>query len=349
MILKASTRLLQQAIQHWYMVHRRPMPWRLPLGQKRNPWHVMLSEMMLQQTTVATVKGYFDTFIHRWPTVEDMAKSPLEDVLTAWSGLGYYARARNLYKACHDIMNHHHGMIPDTEQGLRTLPGIGEYAAASIAALAFDKRAVVIDANIRRIIARLIGFEEPLDKGKDALYKAADALTPNHNAGDHAEALMDIGATVCTSTNPHCLICPLAFGCVAYQQKTVHRIPIKPDKKTRPTRMGVCFIMTAEGHLWLRQRPDTGLLARMMEIPSTPWVETLPEVVQTFPVDGEWTALPATVVHIFTHFRLELTLMRLVLPKKIALPTGTWVALPDIPHYPLPTVMKKVLDTADVL
>ena len=309
----ATTRALQRSLLDWYDRHRRAMPWRAPPGTVADPYHVWLSEIMLQQTTVVTVGPYFLDFVTRWPTVGDLATASLDDVLHAWQGLGYYARARNLHKCAVVVARELDGRFPATEAELRELPGIGPYTAAAIAAIAFGRPATVVDGNVERVIARLRGVETPLPAAKPELTRLAGELTPGERPGDYAQAVMDLGATVCTPRNPACGRCPWEGACVAAASGDTERLPRKLPKKERPTRRGVAFwAVRGDGSVLLRRRPETGLLGGMMEVPSTDWREarwTAESAIAHAPVAAEWRSLAGMVRHTFTHFHLELTVM----------------------------------------
>ena len=334
----------------WYDRHRRVMPWRALPGQVPDPYHVWLSEIMLQQTTVATVGPYFGRFLGLWPCVGDLAAAGLDDVLHAWQGLGYYARARNLHKCAKVVATELGGVFPDTEAELLKLPGIGLYTAAAIAAIAFGRKATVVDGNVERVMARLFAVEAPLPGSKDTLRDHAASLTPDERCGDYAQAVMDLGATICSPTKPACGICPLNDSCVARRLGTEADLPKKSPKAERPTRRGVAFwIVAPDGSVLLRRRVESGLLGGMMEVPSTDWVEdgvwTDTEAVSQAPVNADWQPVKGLVRHTFTHFHLELT----VLAARIGAGSdldGVWCAPGRFGDFALPTVMKKVVRLA---
>jgi A/G-specific adenine glycosylase len=334
------------AILAWYDQHRRSMPWRALPGDTPNPYHVWLSEIMLQQTTVATVGAYFRRFIGRWPDMKALAAADLDDVLHAWQGLGYYARARNLHRCAVAVAGTRDGILPDTEAELLTLPGIGRYTAAAIASIAFNRRATVVDGNVERVMARLYRVESPLPDAKPALYALAETLTPAERPGDYAQAVMDLGATVCTPRNPQCLICPWSNGCAG--RDIAAELPRRAPKKARPLRRGIVFWLTnASGAVLLRRRPEKGLLGGMMEFPSTEWREgqsvDIGEARREIPLPAaEWRQLPGIVEHGFTHFRLELT----VLTGAASGGAGNsmlWCPVDRLADLALPTLMKKVV------
>lgn len=326
----------------WYDSHRRDLPWRAPPGAAPDPYHVWLSEVMLQQTTVAAVRGYFYRFLQCWPSVAELAAADPDAVLNAWAGLGYYARARNLHKCAQTIVSEHAGRFPDTEAGLKALPGIGDYTAAAIAAIAFDRPATAVDGNIERVIARLFHVETPLPAAKPKIKSLAQELTPASRPGDYVQAVMDLGATVCTPARPKCLLCPLRPDCRAHAAGDMERLPVKAPKKPKPTRYGTVFRLAAEQQMLVRRRPPKGLLGGMLELPGTPW-ENQPQDLQSAlahaPVETSWRAVPGIVRHSFTHFHLELRLVAAVLARRPGGAAGLWVPEQDLSG--LPTVMRK--------
>ena len=293
----------------WYDAHARDLPWRLPPGEPLPedpawPYRVWLSEVMLQQTTVAAVKPYFAKFTQLWPTVEALAAAPEDDVMAAWAGLGYYSRARNLMKCARAVAER--GGFPATEAELRALPGLGDYTAAAVAAIAFGSRAVVVDANVERVVARLFAIDTPLPGARKAIRAAADAITPQTRAGDFAQAMMDLGAQTCTTRAPRCLLCPLAGACAARAAGDPERLPVKPAKKAVPERRGTAFWITRGGgaEVWLVTRPAEGMLGGMRALPDDGW-NARQDGSGMAPVDGEWTSRGA-VRHGFTHASLTL-------------------------------------------
>lgn len=295
-----------------YVDNARELPWRVPPalsrhGKRADPYHVWLSEIMLQQTTVAAVKSYFDAFTNRWPTLCDLAEAAEADVLSAWAGLGYYARARNLHKCARQVVEKQDGQFPYKESELLKLPGVGAYTAAAIAAIAFGERAVVVDANIERLMARLWAIGTPLPKGKSEIRSAMDAHTPNQGAGDFAQACMDIGATICTAKKPKCEICPLQNDCRAFAQGKEEDYPVKPPKKAKPVRKGRFFWIEADDHLLLIKRPAKGMLGSMRALPDDRWAARQ-DGDQSPPIAGDWDIHSNVVQHSFTHFSLEVDL-----------------------------------------
>ena len=331
----------------WYDVNARDLPWRAKPGVRPDPYHVWLSEIMLQQTTVAAVKGYFEKFLSVWPSVQTLAAAPRDDVLKAWAGLGYYARARNLHDCAKIIADRHGGRFPESVAGLEALPGIGPYTAGAIAAIAFGKAHAAVDGNVERVISRLYALETPLPDSKPEIRVRTQALVPAGRAGDFAQALMDLGATLCTPKSPQCHICPWTEQCAARQAGIAETLPRRRPKQARPTRYGTAFwIERGDGAVLLRRRPDKGLLGGMMEVPSTPWMETAPGKPETHaPVRARWRKLNGKVTHTFTHFHLELSVLKAVAVENIELPAGDyrWVSRDDLAGEALPTVMRKVI------
>ena len=328
----------------WYDRHARDLPWRVMpgTGEVPDPYRVWLSEIMLQQTVVKAVMPYFETFTRSWPTVEALAASPQEDVLTAWAGLGYYSRARNLHACAVKVAEDFDGIFPQDEKALLSLPGIGAYTAAAIRAIAFDQPANVVDGNVERVMARWRGLETPLPDGKKDMAVAAAGLVPDQRPGDYAQALMDLGATVCTPRSPNCLICPVSEDCVARKKGIAAELPKRAPKKKKPTRTGtVWWLEDGRGHVLLRRRPAKGLLGGMMEIPSTGWAQ---DADATLPNIKDWRPLPGTVRHTFTHFHLELTVMTAKVkrrPQRIE--DGAWVKVSGLENAGLPSVMMKAV------
>ena len=337
----------------WYDRERRELPWRAPPGAASDPYAVWLSEIMLQQTTVAAVIPFYERFLARWPTVEALAAAQLDDILAEWAGLGYYSRARNLHACARIVADRHGGRFPHNEDDLRELPGIGPYTAAAIAAIAFGARATPVDGNIERVVARLFAVKTALPAAKEEIRRLAATLTPAERAGDFAQALMDLGASLCTPKRPSCLMCPLQAACAAHAEGIESTLPAKAVKSERPARVGLAFLALREdGCVLLRRRPDAGLLGGMLEVPSTDWADTLPPVnegLRTAPVRGDWWAVPGSVVHTFTHFRLESLVYRAIVPADASLTFWSdpqrcrWVARRDLDRAALPSVMRKII------
>ncbi|MFT3671046.1 A/G-specific adenine glycosylase [Aestuariivirga sp.] len=330
----------------WYDSHGRDLPWRVKghhSGERQDPYFVWLSEVMLQQTTVAAVRDYFRKFIALWPTVEALAAADLDDVLRAWAGLGYYARARNLHACAKAVVERHGGRFPASYEALLALPGVGPYTAAAIAAIAFDLRHAAIDGNVERVISRYYAIEQPLPESKPEIRARAEALVPEQRAGDFAQAIMDLGATLCTPKSPNCLICPWTEDCRGRIAGIAAELPRKAAKKTVPTRRGHAYWITrADGAVLLRRRPEKGLLGGMMEIPSSEWLAKLPDEEKSAPVDAAWRRLPGVVTHTFTHFHLELTVWAAEVDNA-TLPESRFVARRDLHAEALPTVMRKIV------
>ena len=341
----------------WYDRHARVLPWRAPPGTPApEPYRVWLSEVMLQQTTVAAVKDYFARFTARWPSVTDLAAADDAEVMAAWAGLGYYARARNLL-ACARAVAARGGMFPDTEDELRQLPGLGAYTAAAVAAIAFGRRAVVVDANVERVVARLFAIAAPLPGARTEIREATDRITPELRAGDFAQAMMDLGATVCTARNPRCLLCPLSADCMAYGEGEPERFPVKAPKAAKPHRQGRAFWIVRDRpdgpEVWLVRRPGKGMLGGMRALPDDGWSargdgsgEGPVTGLVTGPVDGAvagpWT--PGGMVrHGFTHFTLDLHLALYSGSEVVSLPdeAGEWWPLDRLDEAGLPTLFAK--------
>lgn len=329
------------ALLAWYDRHARDLPWRVSpaaraAGQRPDPYHVWLSEVMLQQTTVAAVKGYFLDFVQRWPTVEDLAAADDEAVMRAWAGLGYYARARNLLKCARVVTRDHDGRFPEEEAALRALPGIGPYTAAAVAAIAFDRPATVLDGNVERVMARVHRVAEPLPGAKERLRELAADRTPDRRPGDYAQAVMDLGATICTPTSPACGLCPWSAACAARREGDAAAYPVKAPKQAKPVRHGVCFVAQhADGSVLLEQRVARGLLGGTLGWPGSTWAEA-PDAA-TPPVDADWR-VAGEVRHTFTHFHLRLE-VRVARGVSAAPSAGQWRA--DVGPGDVPTVMKK--------
>jgi A/G-specific adenine glycosylase len=302
--MSASSITVPDALLAWYDRHARTLPWRaLPGEAPADPYRVWLSEVMLQQTTVAAVIPYFEKFTVRWPTVGALAAADDGEVMAAWAGLGYYARARNLL-ACARRVAATGGEFPDSEAELRKLPGLGDYTAAAVAAIAFGRRAVVVDANVERVTARLFAIGEPLPGGRGAIRVAADSITPDARAGDFAQAMMDLGASVCTSRAPKCLLCPLSDFCAARVQGEPDRFPVKAAKKAKPLRKGRAFWIERGGAVLLVSRPGKGMLGGMRALPDDGW-SARGDGSGEAPLAGDWRSA-GVVQHVFTHFTLEL-------------------------------------------
>ncbi|KKB76759.1 adenine glycosylase [Devosia soli] len=335
------------AVLAWYDRHARDLPWRVSpadraKGVSPDPYRVWLSEVMLQQTTVAAVQKYFLRFTQLWPTVFDLAAAPLDAVLREWAGLGYYARARNLHACAIAVVERHSGIFPKTSEGLQSLPGIGAYTSAAIAAICFDERIAVLDGNLDRVLARYYRLDVPVRDAKDELRAALQANVPGR-AGDFAQAMMDLGATICAPRVASCLICPLQPDCLGTRTGDPTMFPVKPERGERPVRRGHAFVMTdAGGDVYLQSRPGKGLLGGMTEVPTSEWATDLSEV--AYPVAGNWRH-HGQVVHIFTHFRLELEVWSSEVPAD-GLANGWWSPRSALKGEALPTLFRKVLAQA---
>jgi A/G-specific adenine glycosylase len=343
-------REIQDALLGWYDTHARDLPWRVPpsalaQGARPDAYAVWLSEVMLQQTTVAAVRDYFHRFTTRWPDVTALARAEDAEVMGEWAGLGYYARARNLLKCARVVADQRGGVFPDTEAELRTLPGIGPYTAAAIASIAFDRPAGVLDGNIERVLSRLFAVTEPLPASKPTLRALALRLTPEVRPGCHAQALMDLGATICTPKSPACGICPLIAGCAARAQGIAADLPAKSAKKPKPVRYGIAYLARRDdGAVLLETRPPRGLLGGMLGWPGTDWTEAPPDPAP--PLAANWTDPGLEVRHTFTHFHLRLAL-RLARVDTAAEPDrGAFRPRAAFRPKDLPTVMRKAYDLA---
>ncbi len=330
----------------WYDRHARAMPWRVSpaarrAGQWPDPYRVWLSEIMLQQTTVAAVKPYFEAFVARWPTVSALAGAEDADVMAAWAGLGYYARARNLLKCARAVARDHGGRFPADHDALLALPGIGPYTAAAVAAIAFDLPETVVDGNVERVMARLHDEHTPLPRAKPILTELARALTPAERPGDYAQAVMDLGATLCTPRNPACGLCPWRTACAGWHAGTATDLPRKEPRKRKPTRQGIAYLARRVDGAWLlERRPDQGLLGGMLGWPGTPWAEEAPPQ-EAPPIRAEWRSLDEVARHTFTHFHLELSLRVALVPMERIPTVGEFVPAEVFDPQDLPTVMRK--------
>jgi A/G-specific adenine glycosylase len=369
------------ALLAWYDVHRRVLPWRARAGEWPDPYRVWLSEIMLQQTTVQAVGRYYREFLSRWPTVQALAAAPLDDVLAAWAGLGYYARARNLHRAAKVVVDEFGGEFPASFEQLKNLPGVGAYTAGAIAAIAFDQPYLAMDANAERVLARLFAVEEPLPKAKLRLGELGQALVPQKRAGDFAQSLMDLGAAICTPKKPACDACPVNAYCEAFTRGIQELLPRKAEKPVRPLKRGAAFVARdASGAVLLVKRPENGLLGGMLQPPLGPWTDEFPstaEALSQAPFPADWEKRVGIVRHGFTHFELEIEVYLAEIDLRThgsppvhggstaeggegserkrplhhaahgPLPPfyggGTWVAETDLRSAALPTVMRKIL------
>jgi A/G-specific adenine glycosylase len=340
---------LPAAILGWYDTHARVLPWRVGPAERAegvvpDPYRVWLSEIMLQQTTVAAVRDYFHRFTRRWPTVRALAEAADSEVMAEWAGLGYYARARNLLKCARVVADRHGGRFPDTRAALMELPGIGPYTAAAIAAIAFDRSETVVDGNVERVMARLHAIDTPLPAAKKDLVKLAADLTPDRRPGDYAQAVMDLGATICTPRSPACGICPWIHACAGRAAGIAAELPRKTARKAQPVRYGIAWIgRRADGAWLLETRPESGLLGGMLGWPGTDWSEA-PQGEP--PAEANWRDAGAEVRHTFTHFHLRLALRVARLPLEAVPSRGAFVPAAAFRPASLPTVMRKAHDLA---
>jgi A/G-specific adenine glycosylase len=333
-----STAAVSEKLLDWYDRSARKLPWRVPPGSgAADPYRVWLSEVMLQQTTIAAVAPYFASFTERWPNVEALAAAAEEDVMAAWAGLGYYSRARNLVKCARQVAEM--SGFPETEDELRKLPGLGAYTAAAVAAIAFGRRAVVVDANVERVVARLFAIDEPLPGARKAIREKADAITPEKRAGDFAQAMMDLGATICAVRDPKCLLCPLSAECEGRATGDPARLPVKAAKKAKPQRQGTAFWIERDSQVWLVRRPGKGMLGGMRALPDDGWAAS-GDGSGDPPIPGSWRA-GGVVRHGFTHFDIELGLAVYAGEKFDALDDGEWWPVAEIEDAGLPTLFAK--------
>jgi A/G-specific adenine glycosylase len=350
----------------WYDRHRRRLPWRPLAGEHADPYRVWLSEIMLQQTGVKTVGPYFEKFVARWPSVDALGHASLDDVLRMWAGLGYYSRARNLHACAVAVRNEHGGVFPDSEDGLRALPGIGPYTASAIAAIAFGRQTMPVDGNIERVVSRLYAVEQPLPQAKPLIQQLAATLLADEvqsragdvksragdvksRAGDSAQALMDLGSSICTPKKPACVLCPLNEDCLGRARGDQESFPRKAPKKTGALRRGAAFVVTRGSELLVRSRPEKGLLGGMTEVPTSDWLADQDDKAaakQAPAVKGatRWHRKAGVVTHVFTHFPLELVVHTASVPARTRAPQGMrWVPIATLPDEALPNVMRKVI------
>jgi A/G-specific adenine glycosylase len=331
----------------WYDLHRRELPWRAPPGAAPDPYRVWLSEIMLQQTRTETVARYYARFLTRFPDVERLARAKLSDVLKVWAGLGYYARARNLHACARTLVARHGGKFPESEEALRALPGIGAYTAAALSAIAFGRKAAPVDGNIERVIARRYAVKTPLPAAKPELRRLAEILAPAHRAGDFAQAMMDLGATICTPKRPNCPLCPWNECCEANRRDEQETFPRRTPKAEGALRRGAAFVaLRADGSILLRARPPRGLLGGMTEVPTTEWSAKFRArgALSHVPLKTKWRRLPGVVRHVFTHFPLELEVYAARVAKGVRAPKGArFVKLSALANEALPSLMRKVV------
>lgn len=340
-----STRSLQTALLAWYAENRRAMPWRALPGQAADPYRVWLSEIMLQQTTVTAVIPYFLKFVGRWPTVRDLAAAPLDEVLAAWAGLGYYSRARNLHACAKTLVQDFKGRFPGDEEELRGLPGIGPYTAAAIASIAFNRQAVAVDGNVERVVSRFFSLAEPLPGVKPALKEGAARLArDNPSPADFTQAFMELGATVCTPRNPRCGECPWKTKCAARAKGIAQDLPRRAVKKKKPLRTGKVFLIEdAKGRVCIHKKQGAGLYAGMYQLPTTDWADRKGLGLLPFVGPVKTKALGLEVRHSFTHFDLVLEVWRGTTKVKTPVPDAIWIAREEAEKYALPSLMTRVL------
>ena len=340
----------------WYDRHRRRLPWRAAAGERPDPYRVWLSEIMLQQTGVKTVGPYFEKFLARWPDVAALGNASLDDVLRMWAGLGYYSRARNLHACAVAVLREHGGVFPDTEEGLRALPGIGPYTASAIAAIAFNHRTMPVDGNIERVVSRLYAVEEELPQAKPRIQELAATLLADTRAGDEksragdsAQALMDLGSSICTPKKPACALCPLNEDCAARARGDQETFPRKAPKRSGTLRRGAAFVVTRADEILVRSRPEKGLLGGMTEVPGSDWLagqEDKAALKQAPELAGvtRWHRKAGVVTHVFTHFPLELVVYTAKASARTRAPKGMrWVPVATLADEALPNVMRKVI------
>lgn len=328
----------------WYDANARILPWRIPpadsrAGLRPDPYHVWLSEIMLQQTTVAAVQSYFLKFTARWPTIQDLAAAADDQVMAAWAGLGYYARARNLLKCARFLSKNCAGVFPQSSKELLALPGIGPYTAAAIGAIAFGHRTVVVDGNVERVMSRLFAVKTPLPQAKPALHAHASRLTPRARCGDYAQAVMDLGATICTPRSPTCTACPWKSACHAFELGIQNGLPRRSPKPVKPLRNGIVWIARRDdGAFLLERRPDKGLLGGMLGWPGTGWHDNPAE---QSPINAKWQVLSEKIRHTFTHFHLQLEIHTTLVPVDTQPRYGAFLTQNEFDAQDLPTVMRK--------
>jgi A/G-specific adenine glycosylase len=343
---KPTERLLE-----WYDAYARALPWRMTGGKRADPYRVWLSEIMLQQTVVKTVIPYFETFVARFPTIDDLARAERDEVLRLWAGLGYYSRARNLHACAQKIVSEHQSQFPKSIEALKKLPGIGAYTAGAIASIAFNQKEAAIDGNVERVITRLYALDRPVTELKDVIRKKVEALIPEDRPGDFAQAMMDLGATICIPKAPRCSLCPIMKNCAAFKAGEPTLYPVRQVKKAKPHRYGAAFILKRmDGAVLLEDRPDQGLLGGMTGVPTSPWQELELEedvILNSAPVKGRWQKLEGVVTHVFTHFHLTLSVYHADAPKTMKIKSShRWSSSNGPEGEALPTVFRKVIALA---
>ncbi|MBL4871424.1 MAG: A/G-specific adenine glycosylase [Robiginitomaculum sp.] len=351
--MKTSQELqqLRAVLLAHYDKNGRSLPWRIrpkdrEAGAIADPYKIWLSEIMCQQTSVTAAAPFWHKFLQKWPSVDDLANAPRDEVLTAWAGLGYYARARNLHKCACIVAHEYGGQFPKSEQGLLKLPGIGPYTAAAIASICWGEATNIVDGNVERVISRLRMVDIPLPKGKGEIHRLAGKIADPQRAGDYGQALMDLGSQICKPRNPKCGMCPWAFACKAKEAGFMEEYPKRLKKQKRPIRYGAVFYMQCGSKILLRKRADKGLLGGMMEVPGTEWTlvkQTIDTLLLSAPVRRNWQVCEQEVVHVFTHFTLHLTVFTAQVGKEQA---GIWAHLDRLDDYALPSLMRKAIHLA---
>ncbi len=359
--MKSSQQIstMRKRLLAWYDREGRTLPWRIRPedradGVVADPYKIWLSEVMCQQTTTTAASAYWHRFLNTWPTVQDLAAAPRDDILTAWAGLGYYARARNLHKCAGMVCANYGGVFPKSEVELLKLPGIGPYSAAAIAGICYGEATNVVDGNVERVISRVFRVQATLPKAKPEIRSLAGMLamagTGSKHPGDYAQAVMDLGAHVCKPKNPKCEMCPWQGQCVAYEFGDMQDYPKRQAKTARPVRYGTVFFVENEGHIWLRQRPDKGLLGGMMELPGTDWTDEKPDIdvwLGQAPTQSNWQCVTGEVKHVFTHFTLYLTVFTTQIKPDVIIENGIIYAdLDALDEYALPSLMRKAIALA---
>ena len=342
---------LRSELLGWYDEAGRTLPWRIrpedrESGAEADPYKIWLSEIMCQQTSVTAAGPYWHKFLKKWPQVTTLASAPRDDVLSAWAGLGYYARARNLHACANIIANKHNGVFPRGEENLLKLPGIGPYTAAAIASICWDEATNVVDGNVERVIARMFRVEEALPKSRRQIKTLAGEVADPIRPGDYGQALMDLGSQVCKPKNPKCGACPWRFACKAYAGDCAQNYPVKGNKKARPVRYGAVFYLENSGKTLLRRRPDKGLLGGMMELPGTEWTakkRPIDSLIKQAPEQRNWRKIEPDISHVFTHFALTLAVFTAEGGDTL---TGIWADLGSLDDYALPSLMRKAIAAA---
>jgi len=346
--LPAEPTELREALLDWWDAARRDLPWRARPGERPDPWAVLASEVMLQQTTAATVAGRFPGFYVRFPSPSALARADLQEVLHAWQGLGYYRRARALHACAREIERAHGGRVPNDPEALLRLPGLGPYSAAAVAAIAFDRPVLPVDGNVVRVGTRLLGLALEPGPARNAVAEALAPLAEGPRPGDFAQALMELGALVCRPRGPDCAACPWRAPCRGRASGAPERLPLRPLREPRPEQVTLAFLLRrADGAVWLRSRPQHGILGGMMELPSSPWgpPRGIEEDLAHAPAAASWEPVAGEIRHVFTHLVLRARLVRAQMPEGAVRPQGdgAWFAPDELGRAPLPTLTRKLL------